>query len=309
MVSRFLDWCEGLSCGLDLMAGAYKVPPRSGDGAALEAGFTMQHILVLEDEELLRHSVARSLASLPEVSVTEAGNFAEAMRSLDAATGLDHLGPEPARSIGHRSLTELSQRGFYLPIIYDRVSEVVPRASGQSAADRCAGKASVLGGAASAGPRAFVDAAGGSQRASLCGGGLSADRVCGSALGAHRCAARGQRNWGADRASRSTVVSARDPLGNGERAFFRLINLPGSVVLWDAARRARTGQPQRLAGQLAAAGRCRTGPPGSRQDATSSDELPPSPASDAPPPSTPSTPSVSTGVPASSAAPALARDP
>lgn len=31
MVSRFLDWCEGLSCGLDLMAGAYKVPPRSGE--------------------------------------------------------------------------------------------------------------------------------------------------------------------------------------------------------------------------------------------------------------------------------------
>ena len=28
MVARFLDWCEGLSCGIDLMAGGYKLPPR-----------------------------------------------------------------------------------------------------------------------------------------------------------------------------------------------------------------------------------------------------------------------------------------
>lgn len=29
MVARFLDWCEGLACGVDLLADAYKLPDRS----------------------------------------------------------------------------------------------------------------------------------------------------------------------------------------------------------------------------------------------------------------------------------------
>ncbi len=29
LVGKFLDWCEGLSCGLDNLADIYHVPPRT----------------------------------------------------------------------------------------------------------------------------------------------------------------------------------------------------------------------------------------------------------------------------------------
>lgn len=271
----------------------------------------MQHILVLEDEELLRHSVARSLASLPEVSVTEAGNFAEAMRSLDVKRPdliISDLNL-PDRS-GIDLLTELSQRGFYLPIIYMtaylksyrarlasqlQIDVLEKPVSLEELRQLARVRLSTLQAARNAPPFAAAD-----YLQIACAGRHSVRidvLLAGKGIGeliVHR-----GRPW-----------AARDPLGNGERAFFRLINLQGSVVLCGTLR----GEPgpANLSGSLdslllqaaveqdhLAAGK----------DATSGDELPPSPASDAPPPSAPSAPSVGTGVPASSTAPSLARDP
>lgn len=271
----------------------------------------MQHILVLEDEELLRHSVARSLASLPDVSVTEAGNFAEAMRSLDVQRPdliISDLNL-PDRS-GIDLLTELSQRGFCLPIIYMtaylksyrarlasqlQIDVLEKPVSLEELRQLARVRLSTLQAARNAPPFAAAD-----YLQIACAGRHSVRidvLLAGKGIGeliVHR-----GRPW-----------SARDPLGTGERAFFRLINLPGSVVLCGTLR--DEPGPANLSGSLdslllqaaveqdhLAAGK----------DATSGDELPPSPASDAPPPSAPSAPSGGTGGPASSAAPALARDP
>lgn len=79
----------------------------------------MQHILVLEDEELLRRSVARSLRQLPEVGVDEAGSMAEALQCLDSRRPdliISDLNL-PDRS-GIELLTELAQRDLHVPIIY-----------------------------------------------------------------------------------------------------------------------------------------------------------------------------------------------
>ena len=271
----------------------------------------MQHILVLEDEELLRHSVARSLASLPEVSVTEAGNFAEAMRSLDVQRPdliISDLNL-PDRS-GIDLLTELSQRGFCLPIIYMtaylksyrarlasqlQIDVLEKPVSLEELRQLARVRLSTLQAARNAPPFAAAD-----YLQIACAGRHSVRidvLLAGKGIGeliVHR-----GRPW-----------SARDPLGTGERAFFRLINLPGSVVLCGTLR--DEPGPANLSGSLdslllqaaveqdhLAAGR----------EGASGDELPPSPVSDSPPPSAPTAPSVGTGVPASSAAPSPARHP
>lgn len=243
----------------------------------------MQHILVLEDEELLRRSVARSLSSLPDVTVVEAGNFAEALRCIDAQRPdliISDLNL-PDRS-GIELLSELSQRELHLPIIYMTayLKSYRARLASQLQIDVLEKpvhldelrqlvrvRLSTLQAARNAPPFGAAD-----YLQIACAGRHSVQidvLLAGKRIGqlvVHR-----GRPW-----------AARDPLGSGMAAFSRLVNLPGAVVLCGTLR--GEPEPANLDGSLdslllqaavdsdhLAAGK----------GASSGDDLPPSPAPEA----------------------------
>ena len=242
----------------------------------------MQHIVVLEDEELLRRSVARSLSSLPDVSVAEAGNFAEALRQIDAQRPdliISDLNL-PDRS-GIDLLTELSQRELHLPIIYMtaylksyrarlasqlQIDVLEKPVSLEELRQLVRVRLSALQAARNAPPFGAAD-----YLQIACAGRHSVQvdvLLAGKGIGelvVHR-----GRPW-----------SAKDPLGTGMAAFSRLVNLQGAVVLCGTLR--GDPGPANLTGSLdnlllqaavesdhVAAGK----------SASSGDELPPSPVGD-----------------------------
>lgn len=79
----------------------------------------MPRILILEDEEPLRSSMARGIAKLPGITVVEAGSMDDAARALDESppdlvfSDIDL----PERS-GVEILGELARRGLKVPVIF-----------------------------------------------------------------------------------------------------------------------------------------------------------------------------------------------
>jgi len=79
----------------------------------------MSRVLILEDEESLRGSMARGIGMIPGVTVVEAGSMDEAARSLDE-TPPDLVFSDidlPERS-GVEILGELARRGLKVPVIF-----------------------------------------------------------------------------------------------------------------------------------------------------------------------------------------------
>ncbi len=192
----------------------------------------MQHILVLEDEELLRRSVARSLRQLPEVSVEEAGSMAEALACLDSQRPdliISDLNL-PDRS-GIELLSELAQRDLHLPIIYMTayLKSYRARLASQLQID-------VLEKPVSLDElrqlvRVRLSAM---QAAKLAPPFCAADYLQIACAGRHSVSIdvllAGKR-IGQLVVHRGRPWAASDLLGSGMAAFSRLVNLPGAVVL------------------------------------------------------------------------------
>ena len=154
----------------------------------------MRRLLVVEDEESLRHGMVRALGKLADVEVTGAGSVREALAYIDA-TPPDALISDldlPDR-LGAELLGELEKRGLPIPVTFVSAHTVnlgarIPR----SARIRVVDKPISLERPARA-RTLDVGTAGFGVASSLWTRGLPSARLSGSALGRHHASQSSER--------------------------------------------------------------------------------------------------------------------